>query len=1069
MQALLGDCQHMATRAYVYNMGRLLIVVGFVLSSALISSGSSAQSSEKPADQKLRINLLLSGGGTRAAAFAYGAMIELNRFCLDDEGSSPKKNVRLIPIDPSAQCPGKSRKLLTEINVISAVSGGSITAGYYMTHRTDEFEHEFHGLLKEGKIERQLLLKERPVSLWKFIRPPVLLLTSVIDTITTALSIPLFFLPIHFELTPPATMVLTDGIIESGQLADVYDDLFFDGKTLGSLKQRITFPFGSVVSLNATQPPHVTELLIHATDIANGRIFTFDEETFACLGAAETYSDFPLAAAAAASSSLPGVFAPMQLDDALGITTPLTADRDKCPLILNDKTRTPLLVDGGVSDNLGVGGTLRKVFEEKRLNPAKRSEKDLLIIINAGTEAESSLPGLAGHMDNSFDALIRDKTDLSRLMASNLLDQFGFQAIEFKLSDIVTKPLELRLAAEFTERENRSDSTQPNTHKKLIEHGYALTEMERKVLDDLNQAGMIPSAEQIDTLIAAGRAVIRARFKDLENEWQIAREKQFSPLCQKINNFSKFFCWPEEFEHPHLASNRIGPLLRVITDSGGALRERATENRINLVDSLKEQYRDLLAGEILDRSSLYTIGVCRYFTKFLLKIKESVDQDQQLYRLIGQTNIMDETNWDRALKEINDHVTNSCPSSEDPTKMTEELVRNNAQKLAAKLIDLLDKMNKPPTDVPQYYLLQASLANFLGLDERTRHFLSTGTYKFPTHPELQGRAGWMLIIAHNDFKNGIEHLKHGHWLMRQAKSAIETRKDFGTTPEETSTLDNLLQKYTDSETRIKLSLSFALATTPLPEKDKGRYVSDPQIHEWELTHLPSKSGHSLLDWSTNPEGPKESFPTIECALDKRSDTFSSKVWPFRKQEDQQNSKISCAWLNQVALEHAPLKSSLNDLIHEVNYYILCQELQPTKCSTDERRQHRNSLRDHARVLRMQIRKELAKDVGVERAEEYAREVYEFVRDPSTLSDKKSSLAKNQKFLAESAARYGFVSLVKNASLTCPARAEAIENSKLLFQEAIDITRQDQDDIQAQSRYKFFFLTADDLACLGSNH
>ncbi|MBI4001110.1 MAG: patatin-like phospholipase family protein, partial [Nitrospira defluvii] len=963
MQALLGDCQHMATRAYVYNMGRLLIVVGFVLSSALISSGSSAQSSEKPADQKLRINLLLSGGGTRAAAFAYGAMIELNRFCLDDDGSSPKKNVRLIPIDRSAQCPGKSRKLLTEINVISAVSGGSITAGYYMSHRPDEFLQEFPALLKEAKIERRLLLKERPWSLWKFIRPPMLLLTSAIDTITTALSIPLFFLPIHFELTPPATMVLTDGIIESGQLADVYDDLFFDGKTLGSLKQRTAFPFGSVVPLNATQPPHVTELLIHATDIANGRIFTFDEDTFACLGTAGTYSDFPLAVAAAASSSLPGVFAPMQLDDALGITTPLTADRDKCPLILNDKTRTPLLVDGGVSDNLGVGGILRKVFEEKRLNPAKRSEKDLLIIINAGTEAESSLPGLAGHMDNSFDALIRDKTDLSRLMASNLLDQFGFQAIEFKLSDIVTKPLELRLAAEFTERENRSDSTQPNTHKKLIEHGYALTEMERKVLDDLNQAGMIPSAEQIDTLIAAGRAVIRARFKDLENEWQIAREKQFSPLCQKINNFSKFFCWPEDFEHPHLASNRIGPLLRVITGTGGALRERATENRINLADSLKERYRDLLADEILNRWSLYTVGACQHFTKVLLKINESVDQDQQLYRLIGQTNIMDKTNWDRALKEINDHVTNSCPSSEDPTKMTEELVKNNAQKLAAKLIDLLDKMNKPPTDVPQYYLLQASLANFLGLDERTRHFLSTGTYKFPNHPELQRRAGWMLLLAQNDFKNGIEHLRRGHWLIRQTNFALKTRQSIGTTLGEKSRLDDLSREYEKSEARIKLSLSFALATTPLPQKDKGRYVSDQQVHEWEMTHLPSVHRQSLLDLVTHPEDYEEDFQPIECALEERSDTFSSKVWPFRKHEGQQNSKSSCAWLNQVALEHRNLRDNLNKLIHETNFYFLCPKFQ-AGCAPEEQKQHLSKLSDLASQLRVQIRDELAKDANI---------------------------------------------------------------------------------------------------------
>jgi NTE family protein len=54
--------------------------------------------------------LTFSGGGTRAAAFAYGVLEDLKK--------------TMVMID------GKERRLLDEVDVISAVSEGSFTAGY---------------------------------------------------------------------------------------------------------------------------------------------------------------------------------------------------------------------------------------------------------------------------------------------------------------------------------------------------------------------------------------------------------------------------------------------------------------------------------------------------------------------------------------------------------------------------------------------------------------------------------------------------------------------------------------------------------------------------------------------------------------------------------------------------------------------------------------------------------------------------------------------------------------------------------------------------------------------------
>src|SRR5512135_1397034 len=60
---------------------------------------------------ELLLYLTFSGGGTRAAAFSYGVLEELRT--------------------TEVTIHGKKRRLLDEVDVISSVSGGSFTAGYY--------------------------------------------------------------------------------------------------------------------------------------------------------------------------------------------------------------------------------------------------------------------------------------------------------------------------------------------------------------------------------------------------------------------------------------------------------------------------------------------------------------------------------------------------------------------------------------------------------------------------------------------------------------------------------------------------------------------------------------------------------------------------------------------------------------------------------------------------------------------------------------------------------------------------------------------------------------------------
>jgi predicted acylesterase/phospholipase RssA len=82
--------------------------------------------------------LTFSGGGTRAAALAYGVMRELAQ------------------VDA-----GGGRTLLDEVDVISSVSGGSFTAAYYALFRDrlfSDFEGDFLRRDVQGALKRQLLL-----------------------------------------------------------------------------------------------------------------------------------------------------------------------------------------------------------------------------------------------------------------------------------------------------------------------------------------------------------------------------------------------------------------------------------------------------------------------------------------------------------------------------------------------------------------------------------------------------------------------------------------------------------------------------------------------------------------------------------------------------------------------------------------------------------------------------------------------------------------------------------------------------------------------------------------------
>lgn len=326
--------------------------------------------------ETLLFYLTFSGGGTRAAAFGYGVLEELKK--------------TMVMID------GKERRLLDEVDVISAVSGGSFTAGYY-------------GLFGEGlfqDFEQKFLKKD----------------------IQGALATRLLLDPIHWFRLASETFSRSDAA------AEYYDRYVFDHGTFGDMAAR--------------EGPLI---LISATDIIRGTLVSFTQENFDPI--CSDLSRFPVARAAAASTALPAVFSPITLRNYAGqcdyhlpgiierVMTEADVSKRQYHLINDmmiyldpEKTQYIHLVDGGVSDNLGVRAILDRVHAQGGFwTTLKRSKQEAIrkivfLVVNAETEVDdqwsrSSKSPPLGIAIESYTSIVNTRYNFETIML--LRESFG--------------------------------------------------------------------------------------------------------------------------------------------------------------------------------------------------------------------------------------------------------------------------------------------------------------------------------------------------------------------------------------------------------------------------------------------------------------------------------------------------------------------------------------------------------------------------------------------------------------------------------------------------------------------
>lgn len=317
----------------------------FAISAADAAAVAARQQQQQGDNDGTFIGLSFSGGGTRAAAFAYGVLDRLAR----------------TPTPGSRQ----GRDLLDHVGLVSGVSGGSIMAAYY----------GLKGRAALSDFREKFLVQD---------------LMAELDTSLNLINL---------------SRALGGGANTDDRLRNWFNANLFHNATYGDLIAR-----------------HRPLVLINATDMYSRTPFLFTPVSFAA--ACSDITNYPVAAAVAASAAVPAAFAPVVIEAFPGqCNTPLppwveraAADSAVSPLlhayakglkqVRDGKVKYIKLFDGGLIDNYGLSGlTILRAAAGSPHGPLAPKEainvrRLLFLVVDAGRGPEGdwsrTLEGPAG-------------------------------------------------------------------------------------------------------------------------------------------------------------------------------------------------------------------------------------------------------------------------------------------------------------------------------------------------------------------------------------------------------------------------------------------------------------------------------------------------------------------------------------------------------------------------------------------------------------------------------------------------------------------------------------------------
>lgn len=273
----------------------------------------------------LLVVLALSGGGYRAAALAHSVMSQLANTPIRWEGAR--------------------RSLLDEVDVVTAVSGGSLAAAYFALY-PEQFVSEFDRRVLDLDLQGSLLRRTvSPTGLWR----------------------------------------QTSSTYGRGDLLqEVLDEEIFKGQRFVDVPRRRPMVY------------------INATDMRHGQRFEFTQDQFDHL--CSDLDLLPISRAVAASMAVPVILSPITVWNHRWDCSEMPQLRPATSQVAN--SRYIHLVDGGLADNTGLNAVLENVAAHgglRRMDQASRMSgvrKRVIIVVNAQVmpsdpEADSpNTPGL---------------------------------------------------------------------------------------------------------------------------------------------------------------------------------------------------------------------------------------------------------------------------------------------------------------------------------------------------------------------------------------------------------------------------------------------------------------------------------------------------------------------------------------------------------------------------------------------------------------------------------------------------------------------------------------------------
>ena len=400
--------------------------------------------------------LAFSGGGTRAAAFSFGVLEELRR--------------------TEVEIGGRRTRLLDQVDMITGVSGGSFTALAYALHGErlfDEYERRFLKRNVQGELLSRFLSPANWSALW------------------------------------------SETWGRSEMAAQLYDEILFDGRTYGDL---IGHPGPFVLAT--------------ATDISTGSRLGFSQGEFDLI--CSDLSSVPLSRAVASSSAVPLVLSPLTFNNYggnCGYREPTWVRQFRDPDnrlrpagralqriremdSFKDGANRPFLhlVDGGVSDNLGVRSVLETLEQIEASRTLRRSAKTddierlVVVVVNS-----LSVP------KTDWDRRERPPNDVQILLTATgvPIDRYSYEAVEL-LRDLAVRwhtLRSLRQAGAFVNAGNpllARAADVPDIELYAIDVSFeALSdESEREFLNQ-TPTSFVLTDEQVDRLRAAAGVALR--------------------------------------------------------------------------------------------------------------------------------------------------------------------------------------------------------------------------------------------------------------------------------------------------------------------------------------------------------------------------------------------------------------------------------------------------------------------------------------------------------------------------------------------------------------------------------